>query len=91
LATLGYSRRLHVRAYGHERQEGWFDGMERAFRAFGGVPEEVLLDAVLHLDPGVCSASPAARLYPPHKPSWSRFAGWACFTGGGVSGPRMSG
>lgn len=55
VATLGYSRRLHVRAYGHERQESWFDGMESAFRAFGGVPEEVLLDnaraLVLHHDP----------------------------------------
>jgi transposase len=27
VATLGYSRRLHVRAYGHERQDSWFDGM----------------------------------------------------------------
>jgi transposase len=44
VATLGYSRRLHVRAFHHERQESWFDGMESAFLAFGGVPEEVLLD-----------------------------------------------
>jgi hypothetical protein len=44
VATLGYSRRLHVRAYGHERQDSWFDGMESAFRAFGGVAREVLLD-----------------------------------------------
>lgn len=55
VATLGYSRRLHVRAYGHERQDSWFDGMESAFRAFGGVPREVLLDnakaLILHHDP----------------------------------------
>ena len=38
VATLGYSRRLHVCAYGHEKQENWFDGMESAFRSFGGVP-----------------------------------------------------
>ena len=44
VATLGFSRRLHVRAFRHERQESWFDGMESAFLAFGGVPEEVLLD-----------------------------------------------
>ena len=25
-------------------QERWFEGMERAFRAFGGVPEEALFD-----------------------------------------------
>jgi hypothetical protein len=44
-----------VRAYGHERQESWFDGLESAFRAFGGVPREVLLDnakaLILHHDP----------------------------------------
>jgi transposase len=44
VATLGYSRRLHVRAFRHERQESWLDGLESAFLAFGGVPEEVLLD-----------------------------------------------
>ena len=38
VATLGYSRRLHVRAYGHERQDSWFEGLESAFRTFGGVP-----------------------------------------------------
>ncbi len=55
VATLGYSRRLHVRAYGHERQDSWFDGLESAFRTFGGVPREVLLDnakaLILHHDP----------------------------------------
>jgi transposase len=44
VATLGYSRRIHVRAFLGERQEDWFEGMESAFTAFGGVPEEVLLD-----------------------------------------------
>jgi transposase len=44
VATLGYSRRLHVCAFTHERQESWFQGLESAFLAFGGVPEEVLLD-----------------------------------------------
>ena len=44
VATLGYSRRIHVRAFAGERQEHWFEGMESAFEAFGGVPEEVLLD-----------------------------------------------
>jgi transposase len=54
VSILGYSRRLHVRAYGHEKQDSWFDGMESAFRTFGGIPEEVLLDnaraLVLHHD-----------------------------------------
>jgi transposase len=44
VATLGYSRRLHVRAFRNERQESWFEGLEGAFAQFGGVPEEVLFD-----------------------------------------------
>jgi len=44
VATLGYSRRLHTRAFEHERRESWFEGLESAFLAFGGVPEEVLID-----------------------------------------------
>lgn len=55
VATLGYSRRLHVRAFGHEKQDSRFAGMESAFAAFGGVPREVLLDnaraLILHHDP----------------------------------------
>lgn len=55
VATLGYSRRLHVRAFAHEKQESWFEGLESAFLAFGGVPEEVLHDnaraLVVHHDP----------------------------------------
>jgi transposase len=42
VATLGYSRRHHVRAFRNERQESWFDGLESSFVKFGGVPEEVL-------------------------------------------------
>jgi transposase len=44
VATLGYSRRCYVQPFRHERQSAWFDGMEGAFAAFGGVPQEVLLD-----------------------------------------------
>jgi transposase len=44
VATLGHSRRMLVRAFEHERQEHWFEGMESAFRAFEGVTEEVLPD-----------------------------------------------
>ncbi|HEV7326660.1 MAG TPA: IS21 family transposase [Bosea sp. (in: a-proteobacteria)] len=55
VATLGYSRRLHVRAFGHKKQEGWFSGMESTFQVFGGIPREVLLDnaraLALHHDP----------------------------------------
>ena len=44
VATLGYSRRPYVQAFRHERQSAWLDGIEGAFRRFGGVPQEVLLD-----------------------------------------------
>lgn len=44
VATLGFSRRLHVRAFRSEAQESWFSGMESAFAAFGGTTEEVLFD-----------------------------------------------
>jgi transposase len=35
---------LYVRAFRNEHQESWFAGVEGAFRHFGGVAEEVLLD-----------------------------------------------
>jgi transposase len=44
VATLGHSRRVYVHAFRHERQSAWFEGLEGAFRHFGGLPEEVLLD-----------------------------------------------
>lgn len=42
--TLGYSRRIFVAAFPHERQECWLSAIEGAFRRFNGVPEEVLVD-----------------------------------------------
>ena len=44
VATLGYSRRPYVRAFRHERQSAWLDGIEGAIRHFGGVTAEVLVD-----------------------------------------------
>jgi hypothetical protein len=44
VAVLGYSRLLHVRAFRNERQESCFAGLESAFLAFRGVPEEVPMD-----------------------------------------------
>ena len=44
VATLGYSRRVYVRAFRNERQESWFAGLEGAFHHFGGITEEVLFD-----------------------------------------------
>jgi len=42
--TLGYSRRLVVRAFRSEKQDHWLEAMEEAFRHWGGVPKEVLVD-----------------------------------------------
>ena len=44
VATLGRSRRTFVRAFRRERQAARLDGTEGAFRHFGGLPAEVLLD-----------------------------------------------
>lgn len=44
VATLGYSRRCHVRAFRNEKQANWLIGLESAFTTFGGVPAEVLID-----------------------------------------------
>lgn len=42
--TLGYSRRLLVRAFRSEKQDHWLSALEEGFRHWGGVPEEVLVD-----------------------------------------------
>lgn len=57
-AVLGYSRRQYVQAFLHERQSAWFEGMEGAFRHFGGIPEHVLLDNAKAL---VSSHNPLTR------------------------------
>jgi transposase len=42
--TLGWARRLVVRAFRSEKQDHWLEAMEEAFRHWGGVPQEVLVD-----------------------------------------------
>jgi len=44
VATLGYSRRCYVEVLLHERQSAWLQGLEGAFRHFGGLPHELLID-----------------------------------------------
>ena len=44
VATLGYSRRPYVALFEHERQAAWLSGIEGAFRHFGGLPRDLLLD-----------------------------------------------
>jgi Integrase core domain len=67
VATLGYSRRVYVQAFRHERQSAWFDGLEGAFRHFGGLPVELLLDnaraLVEHHDAGTREVMFNARFH----------------------------
>ncbi len=42
--VLGYSRRLYCRAFLAQRQDDWLEGLDGAFRHFGGVTEQVLCD-----------------------------------------------
>lgn len=44
LVVLGYSRLLWCRFYPRQDMAALMDGLEDAFRAFGGVPQEVLFD-----------------------------------------------
>ena len=44
VATLGYSRRTYVTLFLHERQSAWLQGIEGAFRHFGGTTGELLID-----------------------------------------------
>ena len=43
-AVLGYSRRLFVRACLAQRQDDWLEGLDQAFRHFGGLTEQILCD-----------------------------------------------
>ena len=43
-AALGYSRRLYCRAFLAQRQEDWLEGIDGAFRHFGGLTEQILCD-----------------------------------------------
>jgi transposase len=43
-AALGYSRRLYCRAFLARRQDDWLEGLDGAFRHFGGLTERILCD-----------------------------------------------
>jgi transposase len=43
-AVLGYSRRLYCRALLAQRQDDWLEGLDGAFRHFGGLTEQILCD-----------------------------------------------
>jgi transposase len=67
VATLGYSRRIYTAPFRHERQSAWLEGLEGAFRHFGGLPGELLLDnasaLVKHHDPATREVAFNSRLY----------------------------
>ena len=44
LVVLGYSRHMWLRFYPKQDMRTLFEGMEEAFRFFGGVPREILFD-----------------------------------------------
>jgi transposase len=80
VATLGHSRRIYVRAFRHERQAAWLDGMEGAFRHFGGVTEEIVFDNARGL---VDHHNPATRevVFNQRLHAFARYWGfrpWAC-------------
>lgn len=56
-AKLGYSRRMYLEAFTHENQSTWFKALEGAFRYFGGVPREVLIDNPTSLVTKNCRAT----------------------------------
>ena len=76
VATLGYSRRLHVRASLRERQADWFEGMEGAFLRFGGVPAEVLLDNAKALVEHHDARNPGGALQRPRLHAFARYWGF---------------
>lgn len=44
VAILGYSRRIFVKPFITENTEAWLDGIESAFRHFGGLPMTIVSD-----------------------------------------------
>jgi transposase len=43
-AVLGYSRRIYCQAFLAQRQDDWLEGIDGAFRQFGGLTEQILCD-----------------------------------------------
>jgi transposase len=63
-AVLSYSRRLFVKAFLHERQDDWREGIAAAFGHFGGVPLTVLGDNARALVIGRDRATGTVRFHP---------------------------
>lgn len=64
VAVLSYSRRTFVKAFLHERQDDWREGIAAAFRHFGGVALTVLGDNARALVRGRDRASGTVTFHP---------------------------
>jgi transposase len=64
VAVLGYSRRIFVRASLSQRQDDWREGLDGAFRRFGGVPQQILIDRAGALVVGHDRDAGTARIHP---------------------------
>lgn len=64
VAVLGYSRRIFVRASLSQRQDDWREGLAGAFRRFGGVPQQILIDRAGALVVGHDRETDTARVHP---------------------------
>jgi transposase len=71
VAVLGYSRRIYVRASLRQRHDDWREGLSGAFRAFGGVTQQVLVDRARALILGEDRETGTARVHP----AFSAFCG----------------
>jgi transposase len=73
--TLGWSRRLVVRAFRSEKQDHWLEAMEEAVRHWGGVPQEVLVDNARAL---VSAHDPERQIlmFPERLEKFARY--WEC-------------
>jgi hypothetical protein len=70
--TLGYSRRVYVEAFENEQTSAWFQTMDGAFRHFGGVPKELLVDNARAL---VCKHNSQTRevVFTPRFSAFARY------------------
>ena len=64
VAVLSYSRRLFVKAFVHERQDDWREGIAAAFMHFGGVTTTVLGDNARALVLGRDRATGTVQFHP---------------------------
>ncbi|BCS33764.1 transposase [Luteitalea sp. TBR-22] len=64
VAVLSYSRRIFVKAFLHERQDEWREGLAAAFQHFGGVTRTVLGDNARALVSGRDVATSTVHFHP---------------------------